>query len=189
MILSDRDIRARLARGDLAIGPLQDEKLQIQPASVDLRLGHEFLVYHPARVSCLDPREPSSISEAMDRVVVDAERAFVLHPGEFTLGTTQERVRMPPDLVGMVDGRSSVGRLAVVVHATAGLIDPGFEGQITLELSNIGSIPVKLYPGMRIAQIVLHAMTSPAELPYGEARGSQYLSQTGPQPSRIRLDR
>jgi dCTP deaminase len=189
MILSDRDIRARLSRGDLAIGPLSDEKLQIQPASVDLRLGHEFLVYHPARVSCLDPREPSTIAEAMDRVSIEGERAFVLHPGEFALGTTEERVRMPDDLVGVVDGRSSIGRLAVVVHATAGFIDPGFEGQITLELSNIGSIPVKLYPGMRIAQIVMHVMSSPAELPYGEARGSQYNSQTGPQPSRIRLDR
>lgn len=189
MILSDRDIRARLAQGDLCIGPLRDENLQLQPASVDLRLGREFLVYDAARVSCLDPREPSSISEAMNRVVVEGERAFILHPREFALGTTEERVRMPTDLVGMVDGRSSVGRLAVVVHATAGFIDPGFEGQITLELSNIGSIPVKLYPGMRIAQIVLHALSSPAERPYGEARGSQYSNQTGPQPSRIRLDR
>ncbi len=189
MILSDRDIRARLAHGDLSIGPLTDEKLQIQPASVDLRLGTEFLVYQAARTSCLDPREPGSIAAAMDRVSVEGERAFVLHPREFALGSTQERVKMPGDLVGVVDGRSSIGRLAVVVHATAGFIDPGFEGQITLELSNIGSIPVKLYPGMRIAQIVLHQMSSPAEQPYGVARGSQYDNQTGPQPSRIRLDR
>jgi dCTP deaminase len=189
MILSDRDIKARLDRGDLSIGPLSDAALQIQPASVDLRLGNEFLIYHAARVSCLDPREPESIAAAMDRVVVDPERAFVLHPGEFALGTTEERVRMPADLVGMVDGRSSIGRLAVVVHATAGFIDPGFEGQITLELSNIGSIPVKLYPGMRIAQIVLHQLTSAAEQPYGVARGSNYNNQSGPQPSRIRLDR
>jgi dCTP deaminase len=189
MILSDRDIKQRLARGDLMIGPLSDESLQIQPASVDLRLGHEFLVYHAARVSCLDPREPETIAAAMDRVIVEAERAFVLHPGEFALGTTEERVRIPADLVGMVDGRSSIGRLAVVVHATAGFIDPGFEGQITLELSNIGSIPVKLYPGMRIAQLVLHEMTSSAEQPYGSSRGSSYQAQSGPQPSRIRLDR
>jgi dCTP deaminase len=189
MILSDRDIKERIARGDLVIGPLSDEALQIQPASVDLRLGHEFLVYHAARVSCLDPREPDSIAAAMDSVLVEGDRAFILHPGEFALGTTEERVRMPVDLVGMVDGRSSIGRLAVVVHATAGFIDPGFEGQITLELSNIGAIPVKLYPGMRIAQIVLHQMTSPADHPYGLARGSNYNNQIGPQPSRIRLDR
>jgi dCTP deaminase len=189
MILSDRDIVARLAQGDLEIGPLSDAALQIQPASVDLRLGRDFLVYHAARIDCLDPREPSGIADAMDRVSIEGDRAFILHPGEFALGTTEERVKMPADLVGVVDGRSSIGRLAVVVHATAGFIDPGFAGQITLELSNIGAIPVKLYPGMRIAQIVLHEMRSPAERPYGAARGSSYGDQSGPQPSRIRLDR
>lgn len=189
MILSDRDIVARLRRGDLAVGPLADESLQLQPASVDLRLGDEFLVYRAAGVACLDPKAPEAISAAMERVRVPPGEAFVLHPREFALGTTVERVRMPADLVGVVDGRSSIGRLAVVVHATAGFIDPGFEGQITLELSNIGSIPVKLYPEMRIAQIVLHEMTSPATRPYGAARGSHYDQQSGPQPSRIRLDR
>jgi dCTP deaminase len=188
MILSDRDIRARLSRGDFTLEPLGDESLQIQPASVDLRLGHEFLVYRPAQVTVLDPRVPADIAASMERVEVSPEQAFVLHPGDFALGTTIERVKMPSDLVGVVDGRSSIGRLAVVVHATAGFIDPGFEGQITLELSNIGSIAVKLYPGMRVAQIVLHQMSSPAEVPYGTARGSQYNEQTGPQPSRIRLD-
>jgi dCTP deaminase len=189
MILSDRDIRARLRSGELAIEPLSDQELQIQPASVDLRLSREFLVYRPAQVTVLDPGDPASIAASMDRVVLDEDRAFVLHPGEFALGTSIERVKIPTDLVGMVDGRSSIGRLAVVVHATAGFIDPGFEGQITLELSNIGSIAVKLYPGMRIAQIVLHQLTSPAERPYGLERGSQYQLQTGPQLSRIRLDR
>jgi dCTP deaminase len=189
MILSDRDIRARLLAGDLVIEPLADEQLQIQPASVDLRLGDEFLVYRAARVACLDPRDPDTIPAAMDRVHVPPDQSFVLHPGEFGLGTTVERVRIPADLVGVVDGRSSIGRLAVVVHATAGFIDPGFEGQITLELSNIGCIPVKLYPGMRIAQLRLHALTSPAERPYGAARGSSYNQQTGPQASRVKLDR
>jgi dCTP deaminase len=189
VILSDRDLRARLALGDLVIAPLADPALQIQPASVDLRLGNEFLVYRATQVACLDPMDPATLSAATARTVVANGDAFVLHPGEFALGTTVERVKIPADLVGVVDGRSSVGRLAVVVHATAGFIDPGFEGQITLELSNIGQIPVKLYPGMRLAQIVIHEMTSPAELPYGAARGSQYQDQTGPQPSRIRLDR
>ena len=113
---------------------------------------------------------------------------FILHPGEFALGSTVERVAIPNDLVARVDGRSSVGRLAVVVHATAGFIDPGFVGEITLELSNIGRIPVRLYPGMRIAQIVFQTMTSAAERPYGAARGSHYLDQQGPQASRISLD-
>jgi dCTP deaminase len=188
VILSDRDIRARLAEGALVIAPLADADVQIQPASVDLRLSDEFLVYRHSQVTCLDPREPDTIARAMERVVVERGHAFVLHPGEFALGASMERVAIPNDLVGVVDGRSSIGRLAVVVHATAGFIDPGFEGQITLELSNIGPLPVKLYPSMRIAQIVLHQLTSQAELPYGTARGSQYQSQTGPQPSRIRLD-
>src|ERR1041384_3994416 len=181
MILSDRDIRARLAAGDLRIGPLADEKLQIQPASVDVRLGAEFLVYLPAQVPCLDPRDPSTIAAATESYVVPEGDAFILHPGEFALGTTVEEVAIPNGLVGVVDGRSSIGRLAIVVHATAGFIDPGFEGQVTLELSNIGSIAVKLYPGMRIAQIVLHQLSSPAELPYGLQRGSHYHLQTGPQ--------
>lgn len=188
MILSDRDIRARLTLGDLVIEPLANPELQLQPASVDLRLGREFLVYRAAQVTVLDPGDPEGIAASMERVEVAAERAFVLHPGEFALGTTVERVKMPADLVGVVDGRSSIGRLAVVVHATAGFIDPGFEGQITLELSNIGSIAVKLYPGMRIAQIVMHQMSSPAELPYGLERGSHYHLQSGPRPSQIRLD-
>ena len=189
MILSDRDIRLRLRQGDLKIAPLVDEALQIQPASVDLRLGGEFIVYRSAQVACLDPRDPETLSAAAERIVVAGDDAFVLHPGEFGLGTTVEEVTIPADLVGRVDGRSSVGRLAVVVHATAGFIDPGFRGQITLELSNIGPIPVRLYPGMRIAQIVLQTMTSPAERPYGSSqRGSHYHGQLGPQTSRIVLD-
>jgi dCTP deaminase len=188
MILSDRDIRARLRAGDLEITGLRDEALQIQPASVDLRLASEFLIYRPGQISCLDPREPETLRLATERVNVPDAAGFILHPGEFALGSTKERVKIPHDLVARVDGRSSVGRLAVVVHATAGFIDPGFEGQITLELSNIGRIPVRLYPDMRIAQIVFQLMTSPAETPYGEARGSHYHGQEGPQASRIALD-
>jgi dCTP deaminase len=188
MILSDRDIRARLTAGDLKIEPLIDDGVQIQPASVDLRLASEFIVYRPGEVSCLDPKVPESLKVAAERIVVRDGEAFTLHPGDFALGSTLETVSIPADLVGQVDGRSSIGRLAVVVHATAGLIDPGFTGQITLELSNIGRIPVRLYPGMRIAQIVLQQMTSPAERPYGEERGSSYNAQSGPQVSRLRLD-
>ena len=188
MILSDRDIRARLERGDLQIAPLADRELQIQPASVDLRLGSDFIVYKPGQIACLDPRDPATLTAATETVTVAADGAFILHPGEFALGSTVERVNIPPDLVARVDGRSSVGRLAVVVHATAGFIDPGFAGQITLELSNLGRIPVRLYPGMRIAQIVLHQLLSPSEQPYGTERGSRYQEQMGPVASRLRLD-
>jgi dCTP deaminase len=187
MILSDRDIRARLKQGDLKVGPLDDPELQIQPASIDLRLGNEFIVYRPAQVVCLDPRDPDSLRLASERIVVPTDQAFILHPGEFGLGSTVEEVDIPADLVATVDGRSSIGRMAVVVHATAGFIDPGFRGQITLELSNIGPIPVRLYPGMRVAQIVLHQLSSAAERPYGPERGSAYQGQTGPQLTRIKM--
>lgn len=188
MILSDRELRARLSAGDLQVGPLSDAELQIQPASIDLRLADDFIVYKPGQIACLDPRDPDTLTAATEKIRIAEGNAFILHPGEFALGSTIERVLIPPDLVARVDGRSSVGRLAVVVHATAGFIDPGFSGQITLELSNLGRIPVQLYPGMRIAQIVLHQLTSAAERPYGAKRGSRYQEQSGPVASRLRLD-
>ena len=188
MILSDRDIRAELAKGELRITPAVDEPTQLQPASIDLRLDQAFLVYQSSRVTCLDPADPASLKAAVEPVNIEPGEAFVLHPGEFALGSTLERVAIPDYLVARVDGRSSVGRLAVVVHATAGFIDPGFEGQITLELSNLGQIPVRLYPKMRIAQLVLYRMTSAAERPYGAERGSRYQGQTGPRVSRLTLD-
>lgn len=188
MILSDRELRARLQAGDLQVGPLSDIELQLQPASIDLRLADEFIVYKPAQLTCLDPQRPETLTAATEKLAIAPGEAFILHPGEFALGSTVERVTIPADLVARVDGRSSVGRLAVVVHATAGFIDPGFAGQITLELSNLGRVPVRLYPGMRIAQIVLYQLTSPAERPYGSERGSRYQEQSGPVASRLRLD-
>lgn len=189
MILSDRDIKARLAKGDFVVRPLDDPELQVQPASVDLRLGSEFVVYRLPHVPCIDPQDTGTLTGYTETVSIAQGDAFILHPGEFALGSTLEWVRIPADLVARVEGRSSIGRLAVVVHATAGFIDPGFEGQITLELSNLGRVPVKLYPGMRISQIVLHQMTSAAERPYGPQRGSKYFGQTGPVVSRITNDR
>jgi dCTP deaminase len=187
VILSDRELRARIASGDIGIDPLEDPDLQIQPASVDLRLDRHFIIFRPSNAAFLDPRHETP--DATEPLVVADGEAFVLHPGDFVLGTTIERVRVPADLVARVEGRSSLGRLAVVVHATAGFIDPGFEGQVTLELSNLGRLAVKLYPGMRISQVVFHQMTSPAERPYGPARGSKYQGQSGPQASRIGRDR
>ena len=189
MILSDRDLRQRLADGSIGIEPLDQPELQIQPASIDLRLDTTFVVYRLPQVACIDPRDPHSVEETTERVVTTPETGFVLQAGAFALGSTYERVRVPADLVARVEGRSSIGRLAVVVHATAGFIDPGFEGQITLELANLGRVPVRLYPGMRISQIVFHTMTSPAERPYGAERGSKYQGQQGPIASRIGRDR
>jgi dCTP deaminase len=187
VILSDRDLRERLKRGDLVVEPLSDPDLQIQPASIDLRLANSFVVFRSSRLACLDPRDIPD--DATQRIEVSEGEPFVIHPGDFVLGSTLERVKIPHDLVARVEGRSSLGRLAIIVHATAGFIDPGFEGQITLELSNLGRTAVKLYPGMRVSQIVLQEMKSPAERPYGAARGSKYQGQVGPVASRIAHDK
>ena len=181
LLLRERD-------GSIVIEPLDDPDLQIQPASVDLRLGNEFVVYKLPHVPSIDTRDPESARDYTETVTIEDGDCFALHPGEFVLGTTMERVRIPDDLLAQVEGRSSIGRLAVVIHATAGIIDPGFEGQITLELSNLGRVAVKLYPGMRISQLIFQEMTSPAERPYGPERGSKYFGQKGPVASRIAHD-
>jgi len=188
VILSDVDILARLEEGDLAIEPLADPDLQVQPASVDLRLGRTFLEFQRTNISCIHPDSEREIEEYVDETVVGENEEFVLHPGDFVLGTTRERVEIPPDLIAHVQGRSSLGRLAIVIHATAGIVDPGYRGQITLELSNLGAAPVALTPGMRISQLILTELTSRAERPYGVERGSKYQDQDGPQASRIEYD-
>ncbi|MGQ0535605.1 MAG: dCTP deaminase [Methanobacteriota archaeon] len=190
MLLSDRDIEARLAKGDLVIEPLEDPSLQIQPASVDLRLGPDFLVFKSPHIPYIDTKDPKASLEAYtEKLHVLPGQPFIMHPGEFALGTTIERVELPDDLVARVEGRSSLGRLAIVVHATAGFIDPGFKGHITLELSNLGKVPVALHPGMRVSQIAIYPLSSPSRRPYGPARGSKYQGQVGPVPSRISSDR
>lgn len=189
MILSDADILRRLETGDLVIDPLDDVDLQVQPASVDVRLGREFLEFQRANIPCIHPNSENEVSDYVSETIVDEGDEFILHPGDFVLGTTHERVEVPPDLIGHVQGRSSLGRLAIVVHATAGVIDPGYRGQITLELSNLGSAPVALNPGMRISQLIFTELKTPAERPYGSERGSKYQDQEGPQASRIRGDR
>lgn len=185
MILSDTDLLARLREGDLVVEPLDDLDLQVQPASIDVRLGREFLEFQRANIPCIHPNSEAEVDEYVSETIVEEGNEFILHPGDFVLGTTKERVEVPPDLVAQVEGRSSLGRLAVVVHATAGFIDPGFRGKITLELSNLGTAPVALTPGMRISQLVFTEMKSPSTRPYGSERGSKYQDQSGPQASRI----
>ncbi|MEF8807587.1 dCTP deaminase [Natronomonas sp.] len=188
MILSDADIRRRLTDGDLVVEPLDDPELQIQPASIDLRLGREFLEFQRTNIPCIHPNSEQEVDEYVDETYVEEGEDFILHPGDFVLGTTKERVEIPDDLIAHVEGRSSLGRLAVVVHATAGLCDPGYEGQITLELSNLGTAPVALTPEMRISQLTFTELKNPAERPYGAERGSKYQGQAGPQASRIQSD-
>ena len=185
MILSDTDILARLEEGDLAIDPLDDIDTQVQPASVDLRLGSEFLEFRRTNIPCIHPTDAREVDEYVEETHVPEGDDFILHPGDFVLGTTKERVEVPADLLATVQGRSSLGRLAVVIHATAGIVDPGYHGQITLELSNLGAAPVALSPGMRVSQLIFTELKTPAERPYGVERGSKYQEQSGPQASRI----
>lgn len=187
-ILSDKTIKEYLDEGKIVIDPLKDEK-QIQPSSVDMRLGDEFKVFKVIRQPYIDPKDPDEVAEYMESTTVAEGDAFIIHPNEFALATTYEYVKVPNDLVARVEGRSSMGRLGVTMHVTAGYIDPGFEGKITLEISNIGAMPVALYPGQRVCQIVFETMTTPSEIPYGHPdRNSKYMGQVKPESSRIKQD-
>ena len=187
-ILSDKTIKEYLEEGKIVIDPLKDEQ-QIQPSSVDMRLGDEFKVFKVLRKPYIDPKDDEDIAEYMESSTVPEGEAFIIHPNEFALATTQEYVKVPDDLVARVEGRSSMGRLGVTMHVTAGYVDPGFEGRITLEISNIGAMPVALYPGQRVCQLVFETMTTPAELPYGHPkRNSKYMKQLKPESSRVKLD-
>ncbi len=154
-----------------------------------MRLGDEFKVFKVIRKAYIDPKDEEEIASCMEEIKVPEGDAFIIHPNEFALATTAEYVKLPDDIVARVEGRSSIGRLGVTMHVTAGFIDPGFEGNITLEISNIGAMPVALYPGQRVCQIVFETMTTPAELPYGHPdRNSKYMGQTKPESSRVKLD-
>jgi dCTP deaminase len=182
VILSDRTIREELEAGRIEIDPL--DASCIQPSSVDLHLDRYFRVFrnHTSRV--IDVKEDQDNLTELIKVEPD-EEPFILHPGEFVLGSTSERVRLPVDLVGRLDGKSSLGRLGLLIHSTAGFVDPGFEGHLTLELANVANLPITLYPGMKIGQISFLMMTSAADVPYGsKAVGSKYQGQRGPTPSR-----
>lgn len=179
MLLSDRGIVAAIEQGHLTMDPLGPDA--IQPASVDVTLGRAFRVF-TGRHACIDPTVDQP---GLTELVEPADgQPFVLEPGGFALGTTLETVTVGPQLAIQLDGRSSLGRLGLIVHATAGWIDPGFSGQITLELSNVAPLPIRLWPGMGIAQLCVFQLDTPAELPYGPARGSRYQHQSGPTPSR-----
>jgi dCTP deaminase len=188
VILSDTDILRELEKEDgLTIEPLADIDQQVQPASCDVRLHENIITFDRTNLPCIHPQRDDEVEKYVTERTIDSDE-FILHPGDFILASTIERVEIPPDLVGTLEGRSSLGRLAVAVHSTAGFLDPGFQGQITLELSNLGTSPVALQPGMRIGQIVLTELRTPATRPYGEERGSKYQNQSGPETSRIGED-
>ena len=180
MILSDRTIRSQLADGRIGIDPYDDSLLQ--PSSVDVRVDRYFRVFRNSRYPFIDVKQAQE--ELTELVEIDDE-PFILHPGEFVLGSTLERVRLPDDLVARLDGKSSLGRLGLLIHSTAGFIDPGWDGHVTLELSNVANLPITIYHGMKIGQISFVQMTEPADQPYGSGGlGSKYQGQKGPTPSR-----
>ncbi|MBP2046639.1 dCTP deaminase [Methanobacterium aggregans] len=188
-ILSDRDIKKCLETGKILIEPLENPERQIQPSSVDLRIGNEFKGFRIIRKPCIDPMDKTDIDSYMESFYIDDGEPFIIHPGEFALATTYETVKLPDNLVARVEGRSSMGRLGITMHVTAGYIDPGFHGRITLEISNIGKMPVALYTGQRVCQIVFETMTSPSEKPYGHPdRDSKYMGQKRPETSKIKHD-
>ena len=181
MLLSDRDIKAEISAGRVKVEPF--DAAMIQPSSVDVRLDRFFRVFENHKYSVIDPsiEQPDLTRE----VAVEANEEFILHPGEFVLASTYEIITLPDDIAGRLEGKSSLGRLGLLTHSTAGFIDPGFSGHITLELSNVANLPVKLFPGMKIGQLCLIKLSSPAEHPYGSAiYASRYQGQRGPTPSR-----
>ena len=181
MVLSDTTISRFLAEGRIEIDPY-DESL-LQPSSVDVRVDRLFRVFHNNRYPYIDVK--AAQEDLTELVELADSQPFVLHPGEFVLGSTLERVRLPEDLVARLDGKSSLGRLGLLIHSTAGFIDPGWDGHVTLELSNVANLPIAIYPEMKIGQISFLQMTTPAEHPYGSgAAGSKYQGQRGPTPSR-----
>jgi dCTP deaminase len=185
VLLSDRDLRKELESGRLGVDPYDPKMLQ--PSSIDVRLDRYFRVFDNTKYTHIDPSQQQD--ELTSLVEQTGDDPFVLHPGEFVLGSTFEMVTLPDDLAGRLEGKSSLGRLGLLTHSTAGFIDPGFSGHITLELSNVANLPITLWPGMKIGQLCLFRLSSSAEYPYGtKEAGSRYQGQRGPTPSRAYLN-
>jgi len=189
MILSDKDIREAIESGRVKIeNGVSNEELYIHASSMDLRLGHTFKLYEHSKSAVLDPKDAATFAGNMRTITIKEGESFIVQPGEFVLGVTQESITVPDDLVARVEGRSSLGRLGIIIHSTAGFVDPGFSGTITLEISNLNRLPVALYPGMRVCQIAFEQMTSPAEQPYNKKPHSKYQGQILPEESRLASD-
>ena len=185
MLLSDRDIKSEIDKKRVVLEPC--DLNMIQPSSVDVRLDRLFRTFENHKCAHIDPAEKQP--ELTREVAVEGNDPFILHPGEFVLGSTYEVISLPDDIAGRLEGKSSLGRLGLLTHSTAGFIDPGFSGHVTLELSNVATLPIKLWPGMKIGQLCLFRLESPAEHPYGSAvYGSRYQGQRGPTPSKAYLN-
>ena len=189
MVLSDRDIKKHLESGKIRVTPALDLTTQLGSCSVDFRLGTKFRVFEHSRFAFIDLRKGVNVDEIMREVEIGPDESFTLHPGQLVLGMTIESLELAPDLLARLEGRSSLGRLGIIVHGTASVFDPGWIGNPTLELGNVGILPVSLYAGMRICSFTFETLSSPAEVPYTAKAGSKYAHQTGPYASRFAAEK
>lgn len=183
MILADRDIKQALDAGRIKITPAPDLETQLGSVSIDFRLGGTFMVFEHSRHSFIDPRQPQSIGDAMRTIEVAEDERFIMQPGDFALASTIESLELPDDLLGRLEGRSSIARLGITVHSTAAVFEPGWIGTATMELSNLGRMPVALYPGMRICSFSFEQVSSPVLTPYRLKRNAKYAGQITPRAS------
>lgn len=189
MVLSDKDIKLALKSGKIKITPAPDLKTQLGSNSIDLRLGNTFRIFDHSKYAFIDPFKKNIGEEVTREVKIKSKEPFIIQPGDFVLATTVEYLELPDDLVGNLEGRSSIGRLGIMVHSTAASVECGFKGKITLELANMGKMPVALYPGMRICAVSFMQMTSPADTPYYKKRKPKYLGQKKPGESKLEMEK
>lgn len=185
MVLSDRDIRKALAAGRIVITPKPNLATQLGSCSIDLRLGRRFRVFNYSKHAYIDPSNPRFAHDMMTEIVVGDAEPFILQPGDFVLATTIESFTLPNDLLARLEGRSSLGRLGIVVHSTASVFEPGWNGVVVMELGNLGRMPIMLYPGMRVCALTFEELTSHAQVPYNKKKSAKYVGQTSPLPSKI----
>jgi dCTP deaminase len=188
MIFSDQDIEKSLKKKKIIVNPAPDLNNQLGPASLDFKLGKEFRVFDSNKKPYINPLDKETFDNLTNLVRIEEKEHFIIHPGEFVLGITMEELTLPDDIGARIEGRSSWGRLGLIIHSTAGYIDPGFKGRLTLEISNIGSLPILLYPGMKICQLAFEGLSSPAKIPYNKRKSSKYYGNQLPTSSKIYKD-
>src|SRR3989337_1489757 len=189
MILSDRDVKKKLVGGDIKISPPIDLSLQLGSCSIDLRLGKTFRIFEHSKHPYIDPFNTKYSADVTKLIEVTDNEPFILHPNDFVLATTIESFELADDLVGRLEGRSSLGRLGIVVHSTASIFEPGWKGKVVMELGNLGRMPVALYPGMRICALTFEELTSPAQVPYYKKKSAKYIGQKVPEASKMSLEK
>ena len=188
MILSDRDIRKAIDDGLIKLDPAPDLAEQLGSCSLDLRLSNVFRVFNHSHFPYVDPRESYKDESLMKKIEVEGERPFIMQPHDFVLASTIESIELPDDLLGRLEGRSSLGRLGIIVHSTAAVFDPGWRGNATMEIGNLGRMPVALYPGMRVCSMTFEQLSTPADVPYYRKKGAKYVGQKEPEMSKIGKD-